>query len=220
MHLEQLLQRRSDLWRGREIAATTPAGIASGFPELDGRLPWGGWPPSGLVEILSAHAGDGSFALLVPALAALSREGRWLLLINPPYLPYAPALAWQGVELGRLLVLPLAQPAEAAWAAEQGSRSGACRAVLIWGGAWQATSLRRLQLAAEAGGALAWLFRSPSAAGEASPAPLRLRVRGQRSGLGVQILKQRGGGPAPPFELWPWGLDRPPAPQPTSGRPG
>lgn len=217
MHLEELLQRRPDLWRGREIATTSPAGVASGFPELDGRLPWRGWPPTGLVEILSARAGDGSLALVMPALAALSREGPWVLLINPPYLPYAPALAWQGVELARLLLLPVAQPSEAAWAAEQGLRSGACRAVLIWGGTWQTASLRRLQLAAETGRALAWLFRSPSAAAETSPAPLRLQLRAHRSGLRVQILKQRGGSIAPPFDLWPWAIDRPPAPHPILG---
>jgi cell division inhibitor SulA len=156
------------------------------------------------VEILCVRAGGGSFALVVPALAALSREGRWVLLINPPYLPYAPALAWQGVEVARLVVLSLPQPAEAAWAAEQGLRSGACRAVLIWGGAWQTAALRRLQLAAESGGALAWMFRNEGAAQGASPALLRLQVALHPAGVRVRVLKQRGGWPAQPFQLWPW----------------
>ena len=37
-------------------------------------------------------------------------------------------------------------------AAEQALRSAACSAVLVWGGEWPMAALRRLQLAAEAGG--------------------------------------------------------------------
>ena len=53
-------------------------------------------------------------------------------------------------------------------------------------------ALRRLQLAAQTGGAVALLFRSAAAPGEHSPATLRLR-RPSRNGAEVTLLKQRGG---------------------------
>ena len=207
MSLEQLLQQRPDLWRGREMASATPPGVSSGFAELDRSLSWRGWPPGALVEILSDGAGTGTFSLVVPALAALSREGRWLLLINPPYLPYAPALAWQGVDLARLLVLRPPQQADVAWAAELGLQSGACSTVLIWGGVWETGTLRRLQLAAEAGGAVAWQFRDTRAAARPTPAALRLQVAPGPAGVTIQVLKQRGGWPGPPVELCLWEQD-------------
>ena len=145
MGLDQLLNARHDLWRGREVSAATPAGLSTGFAALDALLPWRGWPPGALSEILNDRPGGG-LALLKPALARLSAEARWLLFLDPPFIPFAPALAASGVELTRLLVVG---GGEAAWAAEQGLRSGACSAVLVWGGRWRMPALRRLQLAAE-----------------------------------------------------------------------
>lgn len=64
----------------------------------------------------------------------------------------------------------------------------------------QPAGLRRLQLAAAAQQQLLWVFRPDSAAPQASPALLRLRVQGQAMpgdaaavpGMRVQILKRRG----------------------------
>jgi hypothetical protein len=132
-----------------------------------------------------------AFSLVQPALARLVSEARWLLLIAPPFLPYAPALAASGLDLSRLAVVETGE--EIAWVAEQGLRSGACSAVLAWGGHWEISTLRRLQLAAEAGDCIALLFRGEAAAREHSPAALRLRVRPSMSGAKLTVLKQRGG---------------------------
>jgi cell division inhibitor SulA len=187
-----LLHQRPDLWRGSAIPAEVTRGTLTGFTGLDGLLPWRGWPPGALVEILDDHPGGG-LALVQPALAALSRGSRWLLLVNPPFVPYAPALAAAGVDLSRLAVVETA--GETAWATEQALRSGACAAVLAWGGRWPALALRRLQLAARTGDALALLFRPEATAREHSPAVLRLRVRPAPAGTTVEVLKQRGGRP-------------------------
>jgi hypothetical protein len=189
MQLEQILQKRQDLWRGNVAPAALPAGEPTGFAALDAALPWHGWPPGALTEILSPLTG-GAFSLVFPALTSLSREPRWLLLVDPPFLPYAPPLAASGMELRRLLVT---EPGGAsAWTAEQGLRSGACSAVLLWGGCWRGTELRRLQLAAETGGARVILFRDLEAAREHSPAALRLQAEPSPEGLTVTVLKQRG----------------------------
>jgi hypothetical protein len=88
---------------------------------------------------------------------------------------------------------------------EQGLRSGACAAVLAWPDHvpdWSAgTVLRRLQLAADAGDALAVLLRDPSAAAQPSPAALRLAVQSAGTELTVTLLKQRGGRPGSRIQI-------------------
>jgi hypothetical protein len=127
----------------------------------------------------------------MPALVRLSAQARWLLLVDPPLRPFAPALAARGLALERLVLVEAGE--RCAWAAEQGLRSGACGAVLAWGGRWDTASLRRLQLAAASGGALAFRFRTPEAAGTPSPAALRLGVEPAGPGYRVKVIKQRGG---------------------------
>lgn len=190
MRAQQILDQRPDLWRGRTSRHALPVGISTGVSLLDDQLVWGGWPPGSLSELLSDRPGEG-FALTVPTLARLSLESRWLLLVEPPFQPFAPALAALGLRLERLVVV--AAGPDRAWVAEQGLRSGACGAVLVWGGQWEMTHLRRLQLAAEAGGALAILFREEGAARSPSPALLRLQVRPSLLGCALTVLKQRGG---------------------------
>ena len=197
--LKQLLQQRPDIWRGAGLSAPALPGGPSGFSALDAELPGGGWPEGALSEILSD--GVGAFALTLPALARLSGQGRWLLLVAPPHVPYAPALAGRGVDLRRLLLVRPGDEAGVLWAAEQGLRSGACAAVLVWAEPAESTGLRRLQLAAEEGAALAFLFRHEAAARHPSPAALRLRVRPAAQGVEVRILKRRGGFAARPVSL-------------------
>jgi len=196
--LDQLINKRQDLWRGRAASPATPRGVPTGFVALDALLPWRGWPPGALSEVLEERSGA-AFALVQPALVRLSSEARWLLLIAPPFVPYAPALAAAGLDLSRLVVVEAGD--ETAWAAEQGLRSGACGAVLAWGGRWDTSALRRLQLAAETGGTMALLFRSAVAARGHSPAALRLGVRSSMTGAEVTVIKQRGGRAGAVLEL-------------------
>ena len=200
MSLDSLLQR-TDVWRGG--VAAPPTGLASGFAVLDARLS-GGWPRGAVSELLFARAGIGELALLMPALARLSREGRWLVLVAPPYVPYAPALTCAGVDLARAIVVEPRAPRDVLWVAEQALRAGACGAVLLWREEVEPRALRRLQLAAETGGGLAVLFRSLRHAGESSPAALRLRLRGiagRGRRLEVAVLKRRGGWPTGPITV-------------------
>lgn len=194
--LESLLDRRPDLWRGRSVPRSLPPGVPTGFVDLDQELPWGGWPPGGLVELLIDAPGEG-LGLVLPALVRLGSVARWLLLVDPPWDPFAPALAAWGLMIERLVVVRGGETA--AWAAEQGLRSGACAAVLLWSGLQEWAVLRRLQLAAETGGGLGFLFRGSAAARHPSPASLRLRVGAglEPGGAGyrVEVIKQRGGRP-------------------------
>jgi len=186
------LLERPDIWRGGSLSrAGTPA-IPSGFSRLDAELPGGGWPAGALTEILPTHEGIGELRLLGPALAALSNRGLWLAWIAPPHLPYAPALAAAGIDIGKIVIVRTPSAKETLWATEQALASNACGAVLAWPKSVKYADLRRLQIAAEGGRASAFLFRSPEAAGESSPAPLRIALVTAAGGLAVRVLKRRG----------------------------
>lgn len=189
------------LWRGESVSPAPP-GVATGFPALDALLPGGGWPANALTEIFAARPGIGELSLLAPTLARLSRtDRRWIMLVAPPHLPYAPALAAAGVDLARLVLVRPRSAAEALWAARQALASGSCSAVLAWLAAPGAASLRRLQLAAEEAHTVAVLYRPAGAAVASSPAALKLSLEAAGSKLAVHVLKRRGSLVAQPVLL-------------------
>lgn len=186
----QTLKRDGLLWQGRERSTAADSCTPTGWSALDDLL-GGGWPRRALIEIVSdAHQG---MSLLIPLLARLSTEQRWVTWITPPYVPYAPALAARGIEVTRLLLVHDVSATQALWATEQALKSAACGIVLAWPGGLQVAQLRRLQLAAEQGRCLGVLFRGSRTARQSSPAALRLRVRPAPLGLEVEVLKRRGG---------------------------
>jgi hypothetical protein len=186
--LDDLLQR-SDIWRGGTHAASDHV-LPTGHAALDAAI--GGWPQGALTELLTDSQGIGEVSLLLPSLAALSRE-RWIAFVAPPHIPYAPALAAAGIDLARFLWLRPDNEADTLWAMEQSLRSGVCGAVLGWPTRADHRALRRLQLAAETGNALAVLYRPRRAAADASPAALRLELAPAAGGLRIHALKRRGG---------------------------
>ncbi|WP_380021517.1 translesion DNA synthesis-associated protein ImuA [Dokdonella ginsengisoli] len=179
------------VWRRSAVAQSRVDALATGCAALDAELPGGGWPRGALSEILVEQDGIGEFGLVVPALAALTRARQRVVLIAPPYVPYAPALAEAGVDLKYLVQID-AGAVDAYWTAEQCLRAGCCGAVLNWLPAADYRQLRRLQLAAETGAALAFVFRPAGAVAQASPAALRLRVSADADATAIEILKCRG----------------------------
>lgn len=198
--LDALLRRR-DLWRMGALPRSAAPGLSTGFAALDERLPDRGWPVGALSEVLVRAFASCELALVLPALAALTRAGREVALVGPAELPYAPGLAERGVELERLLVMRGASGEEQAWAAEQSLRSGACAAVALWSRRLDVRAVRRLQLAAQQGGACGWLFRPLGASAAPSPAALRLSVGPSPRGMQVEVRKCRGGHSGSVFEL-------------------
>lgn len=194
--LSRLLEHPA-IWRGRSAARTRT--LPTGFPALDEGLPGGGWPHAGLIEILPTCFGAGELALLLPALAAMTRrpEARWCAWVAPPLQPFAPTLAECGVGLERMLVVQAKRKdvggKSALWAFEQTLRSGACDVALAWLRSALPRQIRRLHLAAEKGATLGVLFRPREAAQDASPAALRVAVEPAASGVRVTLLKSRGG---------------------------
>lgn len=192
--LQQLLQR-PDVWRSRERrSALRSGGMRSGYAALDEAL-HGGWPRSALSELLVAQPGCGEVQLLLPLLAQLGAQQLWQFWINPPFIPYAPALAQHGIDLNTLVVVQT-DARQSLWACEQALRNSASGAVLYWPSEkLRYAELRKLQVAAGAEQCSGFIFRHDARAElETSPAALRLQLRAENNGaLAVTILKQRGG---------------------------
>lgn len=186
-----ILMQDAAVWRGGDIAHIAQT-LTSGFPGLDRLLPGGGWPKGALTELLLEHQGIGELRLILPAIGEITRTEGWVALVAPPYIPYAPALVSLGVDLNHLVVLEPRALKDQWWAAEQALRAGSCSAVVFWPSTIDERNLRRLQLAAQTGGAAGFVFTPAARAAQASPAPLRIRLSPAGSDLEVQILKRRG----------------------------
>jgi cell division inhibitor SulA len=145
-----------------------------------------------LTELLTATSGSGEFSLLLPMLAAITSKRQWLMLLDPPWVPYPPAMHGHGVALDRVMLIRTRTPKESLWACEQALRGVRGGAVLAWHEDPGFAALRRLQLAAKAGHKTAFLFRPISATQQASPAALRLQVSASEKDIHISILKCRG----------------------------
>lgn len=183
--------RHPGVWRRGNAARIAAHVQPTGNAELDARLPGGGWPQGALSEILIEHDGIGECSLVLPALVALTQARKRVVFVAPPYIPYAPALAAAGVDLAQIVHID-AGAADTHWTAEQCLRAGCCGAVLNWLPDADYRQLRRLQLAAETGATLAFVFRPLRAAQQTSPAALRLQVTASESRSRIDIIKCRG----------------------------
>src|SRR5690606_20757761 len=183
------------VWRASQLRHASIAALSSGFPAIDVEPPGAGWPVGMLNELIGRESGIGELRLLVPLLRQLTREHRFVVLLAPPHLPYAPALASHGIDLDYLLIVQAPNAADRLWAVEQTLKSTAFGALLAWlpQDRTRPEHLRRMQAAAQPATGPVFLFRQLAAQFEASPAPLRLLLLprpDQR--LSVQILKRRG----------------------------
>jgi cell division inhibitor SulA/protein ImuA len=193
MAREQLLAQLKAACEHGQRSGRTTLTIATGHTELDAALPGGGWPCGAITELMPEVAGIGELSLVLPALATLARAGKYLAWIAPPHLPCPQALVQHGLALKQLLLIHTVNMAATLWAAEQLLRCTHIGAVLAWPAALDDRRVRRLQLAAEAGGGCGLIYRPASAAAVSSPAALRLQLTGTPQGLGVHIKKSRGG---------------------------
>ncbi len=191
------------IWRARDGSLRDENCLATGFQAL-GRLPGGGWPKAALTEVLYAGEGLGELRLLCPALAELTRMGRWVAWVAPPHIPYAPALQRHGLALSRVLWINSEQPAEGFWAAEQLARTPACGAVLYWPRQFSLRRMRRLQLAAEAGDTWAVILRPLREQNTATAAGLRIGVMSGGDQTRVRVFKCKGRVPDTELSLAAW----------------
>lgn len=206
---ERLRQLERLVWRyGSALPVADQTARATGFAALDRILPQRGWIADGLNELLGNEQGAGEFSLLLPALGEACSEGKSVVLVNPPFLPYAPALGDAGIALAHLIVVRNADSEQLYWAAEQALRSKACGAVVAWSNESARLlpdlTLRRLHMAAHAGACAGFLFRPRRACEQASPAPLRIVYAPVHGELELVVHKCRGLSGRPQVRIQPW----------------
>lgn len=190
----------SNIWFGtKKPGLQNTKSISSGFPELDQQLHANGWPLGVTAELGIPQHGVGELRLLIPALRALQQrthEAQHLIWIAPPFLPFAPSLVKEQIDVRQLTIVQTSTIQDTLWASEQCLLSGCCAAVLCWSGNYNLSTreLRRLQLAAEKSGSWNVLIRDQNCLSQSSASGLRIRLKSDSySKLKLKIIKQPGG---------------------------
>lgn len=172
---------------------TPSSSLSSGFPALDAALPQAGWPVGALTEILVPRVGHGELNLLGPLLSRLTKAGRTVALLVPPYLSYAPALIQHGVSLECVKLVRTDHPLDGLDQLESGVRAGEFAALVAilppdQAAAQSESTVRRLYMAARLAACPAFLFHTCSTPATTSASQLRLLADMSQAG---QIRLQR-----------------------------
>lgn len=194
--LRRLVRRMEG--RGAAIDAPEPIVFSAGGPVLDALLPHGGLRPGTLVEwVCDARRSGANLLAMIAAASVLGHESsgnRPLVVVdglgdgasvgNESF--YPPAAISLGIAADSMMIIRKQRGhtrGDLIWAIDQSLRSGAVAAVYAEIGDWlDPADARRLQLAAEAGGAVG-LFVRPLGSGRQASL--------QRSG---QATKPQSGG--------------------------
>lgn len=173
---------------------------------IDRALPGGGLARAAVHEVLAAEPGAAAgFCALVLARSRAAREGA-VLWIAPEPDAWPPGLARFGLSPADLVLVQAPRRQDALWAMEESLRCPGVAGALLALDGLDMTAARRLQLAAEAGGALGLLLRPDAEEeGGATAALTRWRV-GALAGTGsahdlgdprwsLELLRCRGGRP-------------------------
>lgn len=189
--IKQLLKNPC-IWQASQQAAAFPV-ITTGYQALDKKLHYGGWPQASICELSVDNWGMGELRLLMPGLSLLKEKSAYICWINPPYTPYAPALA-EYIDLNQLLIVAPENTSDAIWAAQQALSSNACSAVLLWLTEKVADKqIRKLTIAAKQGNCWGFVLLRTINSQATSAAKLRLRLQVKQAHQQISIIKQPGG---------------------------
>ena len=183
---------RTDVWRGRAQGFRPQACVDTGYAGLNSELLGGGWPLSSFIEICQPTNQHAEWLLLLPALCRTTSG--YIVLLNPPALPFAPALAHMGLDLERLLIVNTHNKADFLASFFELCRAQACDAVVAWQPrqVLSYSELRKCLLASADGLGLYVFYRPATQWRQSSPASLRLKVEVASSVLRVEVFKQKG----------------------------
>jgi protein ImuA len=191
--------------RARPDSAAIP--VCDGLP-----LPGGGLARAAVHEVLAGSPGCGA-AFCAVLLARTGGTVLWIASGQDGLLAWPPGLAGCGLAPANLVLVRADRWTDALWAMEEALRCPAVTGAILAGdGRLDLTATRRLQLAAEAGGALGLLLRpdgAPSGAGaEPTAAVTRWRIASLGAGHGLEdprweleLLRARGGRPGGPWPV-------------------
>ena len=176
----------------RQPSPATSLVTPSGIDGLDELLPEGGWPKSGLVEVIAPDEYTDVMSLLMSALVRLSQQGRWIAMVTPPC--QARTRLFTDTELNPVRVLQVnPHPGRSAlWTAESMLQSGSCGVVLAWPNCNTELMDKRLQKAAASGKALCILIRYEGLSTPPSGVDMRLKLVIDADGSAVYLVDNQG----------------------------
>ncbi|MEN8108590.1 MAG: hypothetical protein ABFS22_11360 [Pseudomonadota bacterium] len=166
--------------------------ISTGIEALDSLLPMGGWPKHGLVEINVQGVYYDPMDVLLPALAGLSHEGRWLAMVTPPYYARVRINTDTQMDTSNVLQINPHKGRSGLWTLESLLRAGHCRVVMAWPGCRTELMEMRLARAATLGRSLGVLFRYGEPGPCLSGCAVRLSVERTLSGQAVYLVDNDG----------------------------
>ena len=158
--------------------------VGTGHAALDSVLPAGGLVRGTLLEWINGEGpGSGATTLALLSAGGLIRRrdsgpAGTLAVVDRGGGFYTAAAAGLGLSPEGILLVRAGSEGEWQWAMEQVLRSPAIDVALTWAGSLDDRVFRRWQLAAELGGGVGMLVRSPEVVPQASWASARLMVRG------------------------------------------
>lgn len=189
------------------------AALSLGLGALDAALPGGGLVRGGVHELITAPgdaAAHGFAASLLSRLPDTQGPILWCRLSAPADplsladMPYGPGLAGMGLDPSRLILVRPGCLDDALWVLEEALRCRNLAAVVGDGVQPSPVAGRRLQLAAEQGGALGLMILPPLARPPPSVALTRWQVtalpaatigdEGEQPCWRISLLRARGGG--------------------------
>lgn len=181
------------IWRGNELGSTVTEVVSAGWPELDQELPGGGWPCHAITELLQPQPSICEWRLLSPALKAITKNGKTIVVVGPGRHPHLPGLMREGLDERQLVWIQVDSPAQRLWVTEQLIKSNACGALVAWLPQARQDQIRRLQICAQVADGPVFLCRPDSARHEASAAPLRVQLTFSVDwAIRVNVIKRKG----------------------------
>jgi cell division inhibitor SulA len=114
---------------------------------------------SSITEIIMRGEAWNNVQTLLPLLAQLSHDQRWLAWVAPPKLLPKAQLRAAGFDLDKIILLKPDAQHDTMSLAQQALKSGTCHAVISWFGTLADDQLNDLAQAAELGNSRAFLIR-------------------------------------------------------------
>jgi cell division inhibitor SulA len=130
--------------------------------------------------------------LFMPALARVTRQGRGLALVAPPYPARKRIFTDTGVNPVRVVQVNPHPGRSALWTVESLLQSADYGVVMAWPGCDTELMDKRLQKAAMLGRVLCVLFRPPCRSTAVSSSNLRIVVDADEDGRALYLLNGRG----------------------------
>lgn len=155
--------------------------LSTGIPSVDAALPAQGLALGAVHEWIGIEHNAGRWVPPLALLTAMANlAGGHTVWIGDAVWPYPASLARTNTgrppPLSSAMFVRTQTRNERLWAADVALRSRASKAVIIDGSGFDLAATRRLQLAAEAGGALCLLARAPKELQQLSTASTRWRI--------------------------------------------